>query len=187
MRIVGGRFRGRALAHPKSNAIRPTSDRTRESIFNIINHSWPEKLLQTRVLDVFAGTGALGLEALSRGAQFALFMETGVEGRGVIRTNIEAFGLTGNTKIFRRDATKPGEPGTVPPFDLVFADPPYGKGLGERALVALKETGWIKEDALVLLEERKDAFPASIDGFSQIDLRHFGDTSIGFYEIHHAS
>lgn len=187
MRIVGGKFKGRNLAQPKSNAIRPTSDRTRESVFNIISHTAPEKLAGTRVLDVFAGTGALGLEALSRGARFVLFMETGAEGRGVIRSNVEALGLTGCTKVFRRDATRPGEPGTIAPFDLIFADPPYGKGLGEKALTTLHALGWLADDALVILEERKDALPALIDGFTQADVRHFGDTSIGFYRQHHGS
>ena len=149
---------------------------SRMSIFNIINHSWPEKLLQTRVLDVFAGTGALGLEALSRGAQFALFMETGVEGRGVIRTNIEAFGLTGNTKIFRRDATKPGEPGTVPPFDLVFADPPYGKGMGQQAMLGARNGGWLAPDAMIVWEENTPMNAPA--GFQRIDKRKYGDTHV---------
>ena len=115
MRIVGGKFRGRALATPNTNAIRPTTDRTRESLFNILVHNYPEKFEATRVLDLFAGTGALGLEAISRGARYGVFIEESTEGRGLIRTNVEAFGLLGNTKIFRRDAAKLGDVG----FELV--------------------------------------------------------------------
>lgn len=136
MRIVGGEFRGRTLAAPKSDDIRPTTDRARESLFNILSHAYPEALDGTRVLDLFAGTGAIGLEALSRGCRQVLFVEQGVEGRGLLRINIEALGLQGRAKIFRRDATDLGPVGTMEPFHLVFADPPYGKGLGERALSA---------------------------------------------------
>nr|MBA3446920.1 RsmD family RNA methyltransferase [Pseudaminobacter sp.] len=126
MRIVGGEFRGRPLAAPRTEAIRPTTDRTREALFNVLAHRFPERLKGGRVLDLFAGTGALGLEAISRGAGFCMFIEESAEGRGLIRTNVEAFGLSGRTKIFRRDATSLGEAGTVQPFGLVFADPPYG-------------------------------------------------------------
>ena len=134
MRIVGGEFRGRPLATPRSQAIRPTTDRTREAVFNVLAHRFADRLAGARVLDLFAGTGALGLEAMSRGAAFCMFIEESAEGSGLIRTNVEAFGLTGRTKIFRRDATRLGEAGTIQPFGLVFADPPYGKGLGEMAL-----------------------------------------------------
>ena len=133
MRIVGGEFRGRPLATPRSQSIRPTSDRTREAVFNVLAHRFGDRLEGARVLDLFAGTGALGLEALSRGAASCLFIEESSEGRGLIRENVETFGLTGRTKIFRRDATALGPAGTVPAAGLVFADPPYGKGLGERA------------------------------------------------------
>ncbi|MGZ2439804.1 16S rRNA (guanine966-N2)-methyltransferase [Sinorhizobium medicae] len=143
MRIVGGEFRGRTLATPKSNDIRPTTDRTRESLFNILGHAYPEVLDGTRVLDLFAGTGAVGFEALSRGCRQVLFVEQGVEGRGLLRVNIEALGLQGRAKIFRRDATDLGPVGTMEPFHLVFADPPYGKGLGERALIAAARGGWL--------------------------------------------
>ena len=153
MRVVGGRLRGRPLAAPRSNAIRPTSDRLRESLFNILAHSYALPQADTRVLDLFAGTGALGIEALSRGAAQALFVETGVEGRGIIRTNMETFGLNGVAKILRRDATLLGNAGTIAPFDLVFLDPPYGKGLGEKALASAAAGGWLKPGALCVLEE----------------------------------
>ena len=149
MRIVGGEFRGRPLATPRSQDIRPTTDRTREAVFNVLAHRFPEKLDGARVLDLFAGTGALGLEAVSRGASHCLFIEESAEGRGLIRTNVEAFGLQGRTKIFRRDATALGPAGTIAPFGLVFADPPYGKGLGEAALKSARGGGWLAP-ALVL-------------------------------------
>jgi 16S rRNA (guanine966-N2)-methyltransferase len=182
VRIVGGKLGGRKLAVPKTQNIRPTTDRTRESLFNILNHSYPEKLRDTRVLDVFAGTGALGLEALSRGAGFCVFMEIGSEGRGLLRTNIEAFSLTGHTKVFRRDATKPGPVGTLGAFDMVFADPPYGKGLGEKSLVALAQNNWLLADALCVLEEKRGSLPETIDGFICEDVRQFGETEIGFFK-----
>ncbi|YBV95305.1 16S rRNA (guanine(966)-N(2))-methyltransferase RsmD [Phyllobacteriaceae bacterium JZ32] len=178
MRIVGGRFRGRPLATPSTSAIRPTTDRTRESLFNILAHRFPEKLEGTRVLDLFAGTGALGLEAISRGARACLFVEESVEGRGLLRENIEAFGLQGQTKIFRRDACSLGVVGTMEPFDLVFADPPYGKGLGEKAFLSALEGGWLNPDALLVLEEEVDAALALDDRFVVHDERNYGGTVI---------
>lgn len=178
MRIVGGEFRGRPLATPRTNAIRPTTDRTREALFNVLAHRFGEKLQGARVLDLFSGTGALGLEALSRGAAFCMFIEESAEGRGLVRTNVEAFGLQGRTKIFRRDATSLGAAGTVQPFDLLFADPPYGKGLGVGALQSARAGGWLRSGALCVVEE---AIAAPFDpgpGFSVIDERSYGETSI---------
>lgn len=180
MRVVGGRFRGRPLAGPRSDTIRPTSDRMRESLFNILAHAFDLPDETTRVLDLFAGTGALGLEALSRGAQSALFMETGVEARALIRRNIESLGLTGAARIFRRDATKPGSAGTIPPFDLVFCDPPYRRGLGETALAAIRAGGWLKAGALCVLEEAADAEICVPDGFDEVDRREAGETQLLF-------
>ena len=180
MRIVGGAFRGRALATPRSDAIRPTSDRTREAVFNVIAHNWPERLEGARVLDLFSGTGALGLEALSRGAAQCLFIEESAEGRGLIRTNIEEFGLQGRARIFRRDATRLGEAGTIAPFDLVFADPPYGKGLAERALESALAGGWLKPDALVVVEEAASSPFQPVEGFDVLQRREWGETSVTF-------
>jgi 16S rRNA (guanine966-N2)-methyltransferase len=180
MRIVGGAFRGRPLATPKTNAIRPTTDRAREAVFNVIAHRYGDHLDGARVLDLFAGTGALGLEALSRGASYGVFIEESAEGRGLIRTNVEAFGLSGRTKIFRRDATKLGEAGTLQPFDLVFADPPYGKGLGELALVAARDGGWLKPGALCLVEEAAATPFQPPAGFTLDERRDYGDTTIAF-------
>ncbi|MBB4184126.1 16S rRNA (guanine(966)-N(2))-methyltransferase RsmD [Sinorhizobium terangae] len=183
MRIVGGEFRGRVLATPKSNDIRPTTDRTRESLFNILSHAYPEALDGTRVLDLFAGTGAVGLEALSRGCRQALFVEQGVEGRGLLRVNIETLGLQGRAKIFRRDATDLGPVGTMEPFHLVFADPPYAKGLGERALAAAAAGKWLVPGALAILEERADIEPRLPAEFELLDVRVFGDTRMHFYRF----
>src|SRR6185369_3743200 len=147
MRIVGGRLRGRALAAPKSLGIRPTADRLRESLFNILAHAYGDPVSGARVLDLFAGTGALGLEALSRGAAFALLVDDGAEARALIRQNVEALGTAGVSRIFRRDATKLGPAHPLEPFSLVFLDPPYGKGLAERALVSAHDGGWLAPDA----------------------------------------
>lgn len=183
MRIVGGEFRGRPLATPRDQSIRPTTDRVREALFNVIAHRHPGRLHGARVLDLFAGTGALGLEALSRGAAFCVFVEESVEGRGLIRANVEAFGLQGRIKIFRRDATALGEVGTMQPFNLLFADPPYGKGLGERALAAALSGRWLAPDALCMVEESSSvAFDPGPD-FVVVDERSYGDTVIRLVEL----
>ncbi|HEY4191890.1 MAG TPA: 16S rRNA (guanine(966)-N(2))-methyltransferase RsmD [Mesorhizobium sp.] len=183
MRIVGGEFRGRPLATPRTSSIRPTTDRTREAVFNVLAHRFADKLDGARVLDLFAGTGALGLEALSRGASYGVFIEESSEGRGLIRTNVEAFGLTGRTKIFRRDATALGEAGTISPFDLVFADPPYGRGLGERALQSAKAGGWLGGGALCVVEEAAASPFEPGPGFVLLDERSYGETVIRFMQV----
>lgn len=182
MRIVGGEFRGRPLATPRSNSIRPTTDRTREALFNVLAHRYADRLQGARVLDLFAGTGALGLEAVSRGASFCMFVEESVEGRGLIRANVEAFGLTGRTKIFRRDATGLGPAGTVQPFGLVFADPPYGKGFGEAALRSALAGDWLAPNALCVVEESAAASFDPGPGFAVVDERSYGDTMIRLIE-----
>ncbi len=181
MRIVGGEFRGRTLAAPKSNDIRPTVDRTRESLFNIIGHVYPEALQQTRVIDLFAGTGAVGLEALSRGCRQALFVENSVEGRGLLWENIDHLALHGRARILRRDATKLGPNGTIEPFNLLFADPPYGRGLGEAAMLAAYSGGWLAPGALAILEERADVAPSVDPVFRPLEQRLFGDTRMHFF------
>lgn len=183
MRIVAGRLRGRTLATPKSDRIRPTTDRTRESLFNVIGHGRMGGLAGGRVLDLFSGTGALGIEALSRGASFCQFVEDSVEGRALLRTNIETLGLQGVTKVFRRDATRLGPMGTGERFDIVFADPPYGKGLGEAALKAARDGGWLKAGALAVVEEATAAQFAVPEGFMLEDERRYGDTTIRFLRL----
>ncbi|WP_298958725.1 16S rRNA (guanine(966)-N(2))-methyltransferase RsmD [uncultured Roseibium sp.] len=180
MRIVAGRFKGAAIAAPKSQETRPTSDRLRETIFNILAHGVGMNLEDARVLDLFAGTGALGFEAISRGARHCTFIEEGAEARGVIRRNMEGLGLNGAAKIFRRDATRLGVPGTIEPFDLLFADPPYDKGLGEKALHSAGVGGWLKPDAICVLEERASADIETPEGFSEVDRRQAGDSQVLF-------
>jgi 16S rRNA (guanine966-N2)-methyltransferase len=153
MRIVGGSLRGRRLAAPRSEAIRPTTDRARESLFNILEHAYPGAIEGARVLDLFSGSGALGIEALSRGASYCLFVEEAAQARALVRENVEGLGLQGRTRIFRRDATRLGPVGTMQPFRLVFADPPYGRGLGERAVASALAGGWLTPDALIVVEE----------------------------------
>lgn len=183
MRIVGGEFRGRPLATPRSQSIRPTTDRTREAVFNIIAHRFPDRLEGAHVLDLFAGTGALGIEALSRGASHCVFVEESAEGRGLVRTNVETFGLQGRTKIFRRDATSLGDAGTVPRAGLVFADPPYGKGLGEAALHSARDGGWLLKGALCVVEEAAAAPFAPGEGFIVQEERFYGDTVVRFIDV----
>ena len=180
MRIVAGRFRGRALASPPDDTIRPTSDRVRESVFNILSSRLGPDLSGARVLDLFAGTGALGLEALSRGASYAMFVDSGIAARALIRDHIESFGVGGRTKLLKRDATALGAIERFKPFGLVFLDPPYAKGLGEKALISARNGGWIAPEALVVFEEKKGVAVALPDGFDLDDQRDYGDTSIRF-------
>ena len=183
MRIVGGKFRGKALTSPEDDSIRPTADRTRESVFNILASRLGPSLDGLRVLDLFAGTGALGLEALSRGATHVIFVDTGAEARGLIRDHIEAFGAGGVTKLLRRDATTLGDAGTMGPVDLVFLDPPYGKGLGERALLSLRAGGWLKPETLLVLEESSEVPVILPDGFALDDRREYGAAAVHFLTL----
>jgi 16S rRNA (guanine966-N2)-methyltransferase len=180
MRIVGGRLGGRTLAAPKSQAIRPTSDRLRESLFNILAHGYGDPIAGARILDLFAGTGALGLEAMSHGAAFALFIDDGAEARALMRQNVEALGLGGVTRIFRRDATRLGTVHPNDPFGLVFLDPPYRKGLAEKSLASLRDGGWLASDAVVIVEEAADAGFAAPQGFAEIERRRYDDTEFTF-------
>ena len=181
MRIVGGRFRGRPLAGPGDDRTRPTSDRVREAMFNILAHGIADFNLDgAKVLDLFAGTGALGLEALSRGAAYCLFVEQEVEARALIRRNVEALVLTGVTKIFRRDATDLGPAGRNGGFTLAFLDPPYGQGLAERALASAAAGGWLAPGAIAVIEERKGSAIALPAGFVRLDHRTWGDTEATF-------
>ncbi len=182
MRIVGGEFKGRAIVAPQGRDTRPTSDRARESIFNVLAHAdWSPGVEGRRVLDLFAGSGALGFEAMSRGAAFALFVETESTARGAIRDNIESMGLFGNTRIHRRDATDLGlkPAGLGDPFDLVFLDPPYGKGLGERAIATLGDGAWITPEAIIMLEVGADETP-TLPAFETLDERGYGAAKVLF-------
>jgi 16S rRNA (guanine966-N2)-methyltransferase len=178
MRIVGGQWRGRVLAAPRSPAIRPTADRLRESLFNILVHAYDDPIAGARVLDLFAGTGALGLEALSRGANFALFVDDGAEARALLRENIATLGLGGATRIFRRDATRLGAAHPFEPFTLAFLDPPYGHGLAEKALASAHAGGWLTADTLVVVEEAAKAKFAAPEGFVELERRVYDDTDL---------
>jgi 16S rRNA (guanine966-N2)-methyltransferase len=179
MRIVAGRFKGASLEAPKGLSTRPTSDRVRQALFNVLEHGPARFEFEgARVLDLFAGTGALALEALSRGARYAVLLEEDAAARAAIRRNVEALGLTGTTKIWRRDATRLGEAAALQPFDLIFCDPPYGKRLGERALAAACEGGWVAPGAVAVLEERAGQTIAWPAPFQEIDRRRYGDTLV---------
>jgi 16S rRNA (guanine966-N2)-methyltransferase len=183
VRIIGGRLKGRALQGPRSDAIRPTSDRLRETIFNILahglaKHGVADPVEGGRVLDLFAGAGAVALEALSRGAAFAVMADIGAEARGLQRHNVEALGLGGVTRILRRDATRLGPVQPFEPFTLVFCDPPYGKGLGGLALQSALDGGWIAAGAVVLLEERAGPDVALPEGLELLDRREAGEAQL---------
>lgn len=177
MRIIAGRFRGRALASvgkgDSAAHLRPTTDRVRESLFNVLTHR--HELQGARVLDVFAGTGALGLEALSRGAAHVTFVDDGRVAGQLIRKNVDLTDSRADTDFIRRDAARLG-PCPGEPCDLVFLDPPYGKALGQRALSAATQGGWVAPDALIVWEENAP-MPAP-EGFELIDSRKYGDTHI---------
>jgi 16S rRNA (guanine966-N2)-methyltransferase len=180
MRVVGGRLKGRGLASPASRDIRPTADRLRESVFNILIHAYDDPITDARVLDLFAGTGALGIEAVSRGAKFALFVDNGAEARALLRNNVEALGLGGVTKVYRRDATNLGPAHPLEPFALVFLDPPYAKGLADKALVSLRDGGWLTQGAIVVVEEAKAAQFLAPEGFTELERRTYDDTEFVF-------
>ena len=180
MRVVGGRLKGRNLASPSSQEIRPTADRLRESVFNILIHAYDNPIEDARVLDLFAGTGALGIEAVSRGANFTLFVDNGTEARALLRNNVEALGLGGVTKVYRRDATNLGPAHPMEPFSLAFLDPPYGKSLAEQALVSARDGSWFTPDALIVVEEAAASGFAAPAGFAEIERREYGDTQLVF-------
>ena len=180
MRVVGGRLRSRPLKGPKGDELRPTADRLREALFNILTHAYGDPVTGARVLDLFAGTGALGIEAISRGAAFALFVDDGVDARALLRDNVEALGLGGVTRIFRRDATRLGPAHPLEPFSLAFLDPPYGKGLAEKALAAAREGGWLTPGALVVVEEATGAGFKAPDGFGELERRTYDDSELVF-------
>jgi len=180
MRVVGGSLRGRVLAGPKSAAIRPTADRLRESLFNILAHAYGDPITGARVLDLFAGTGALGIEALSRGAAFALFVDQSAEARALLRENVTALGLGGNSRIFRRDATKLGPSHPLEPFSLAFLDPPYGQGLAQAALGSALAGGWLLPGALIVIEETTKARFVVPAEFTELERRTYDDTEFVF-------
>jgi 16S rRNA (guanine966-N2)-methyltransferase len=149
-------------------------------VFNILIHAYDNPIEGARVLDLFAGTGALGIEAVSRGAAFTLFVDNGAEARALLRNNVEALGLGGVTKVYRRDATNLGPAHPMEPFSLAFLDPPYGKGLAEKALASLRDGGWLAAGALLVVEEAKAAAFVVPDSFEALERRAYDDTEFVF-------
>jgi 16S rRNA (guanine966-N2)-methyltransferase len=183
VRITGGKLGGRTLVSPADARVRPTSDKVRQAIFNILRHNdfgGGFTLTGARVCDLFAGTGALGIEALSHGASFALLVDDSAESRALIRCNVEALGLTGITKIWRRDATKlgPMATGAGGPFELAFLDPPYRGNFVAPALAALRDGGWLAPNALIVAETAEDEAIPATDGFETLNTRLYGDTCV---------
>lgn len=173
-------MKGRNLASPTSRDIRPTADRLREAVFNILIHAYDDPIAEARVLDLFAGTGALGIEAVSRGAAFTLFVDNGAEARALLRNNVEALGLGGVTKVYRRDAGDLGPAHPMEPFSLVFLDPPYRMKLAEKSLASLRDGGWLMPAALLVVEEAKAAAFAAPDGYEELERRAYDDTEFVF-------
>jgi 16S rRNA (guanine966-N2)-methyltransferase len=190
MRIVAGSLKGRAITAPEGQNTRPTSDRARQAIFNVLEHaSWAEPLEGARVIDLYAGSGALGYEAISRGAAFALFVEIEDEARGAIRENADAWGLMGRTRVHRRSATdlgvRPGSDGEA--FDIAFLDPPYRKGFGEQTLARLLEGNWLKPGATVVFERGSDEPEIETPGYERLDARDYGAARVLFLRVKAAS
>lgn len=186
MRIIGGRLKGRPIAGPPagSDEIRPTSDRLRESLFNVLAHAYGDPAPGARVLDLFAGTGALGLESLSRGAAFALLVDEGAGARALMRANLDALGLGGQARILRRDATRLGPIGAVAPCALAFCDPPYGRALAAPALASAREGGWLAPGALVIAEtEAAGNALAAPEGFEMLEARDYGETRVSVLRV----
>lgn len=183
MRIIAGEFKGRSISAPAGQTTRPTTDRTREAVFNVLAHAaWAPDLAGLRIIDAFAGSGALGIEAISRGSDFCLFVETESSARGTIRSNIEKFGLFGKTRIHRRSATDLGvKPASVgAPFDLVFLDPPYGYNLAPKALQVLVDGQWLKPGALAVAETGADETLPTLDYWETLDSREYGPALVTF-------
>jgi 16S rRNA (guanine966-N2)-methyltransferase len=183
VRITAGRFGGRTLTAPPDARVRPTADKVRQAIFNILVHNDFDAgftLEGARVIDLFAGTGALGIEALSHGAAFCLFVDDSAESRALIRRNVEMLALTGETKIWRRNATDlgPMAAGAGGPFTLAFLDPPYRKDLVLPALASLRGGNWLTAGAIAVVETAEDEVLPDAPGFVRLDERVYGDTRV---------
>jgi 16S rRNA (guanine966-N2)-methyltransferase len=183
VRIVAGSLKGRSIITPEGQGTRPTSDRARQAVFNVLEHAaWAEPLDGMRVMDLYAGSGALGFEAISRGAAFALFVETDEDARGAIRENADAYGVMGRTRVHRRSAIdlggRPGSDGET--FDLAFLDPPYRKGLGEQTLLRLLEGNWLRPGAVVVFERGSDEPEIDTPGYERLDARDYGAARVLF-------
>jgi 16S rRNA (guanine966-N2)-methyltransferase len=181
VRVIAGKLKGRSILSPSTEPIRPTSDRVRQAIFNILEHGGAGRPIKgARVLDLFAGTGAFGIEALSRGAAHCLFVETGAGARGLIRRSLAMLNVDRFAQVMAEDATRLGAPPEGHTFDLVFIDPPYGKGLAQQALAALAANRWLADGATVVVEEEAAARVAWPDAFEVVEQRRWGDTQAIF-------
>lgn len=183
MRIVGGRHRGRPLQSPDSGAVRPTSDRARESLFNILEHgklatAGLSPVREAIVLDCFCGTGALGLEALSRGAASAVFIDSDSTALKLARSNAQSLGDTGRSQFLQADARKP--PPAPTPSTLIFLDPPYGEDLATPTLEALANAGWFAPQAIVVIETGLRDIITAPPGFEAVDERRYGKAKLTF-------
>ena len=185
MRITSGELRGRPIQAPPGQETRPTSDRTRQAVFNILEHAaWSPGVDGARVLDLFAGSGAMGLEALSHGAAWCQFFDTAQPALLAIRANVQAFRLAERCSILNRDAARlPRRPDTDPPYDLAFLDPPYGKGLGEAALAALRAGDWMAMDGLIVLERNETELQLAATNYAVRDQRQYGVASVIFLSL----
>jgi 16S rRNA (guanine966-N2)-methyltransferase len=181
MRIVAGALRGRTVVAPKGHSTRPTADRTRQAVFNVLEHAtWSRGLEGARVLDLFAGSGALGLEALSRGAASCLFVDLAQAARSAIETNIRTLSLTARTSVAPFDAARLGAPPRGTRFDLAFLDPPYGQGLDEAALARLARHDWLEAGAIVIVERGAAEASLAAPDFETLDVRAWGAAQIHF-------
>lgn len=184
MRIVAGAYRGRTLVAPKGHSTRPTSDRARQALFNVLEHApWSRRPAGARVLDGFAGSGALGLEALSRGAAFCLFADRDPAARSAIAANFAAFGLEDRAHVTGFDMTRLPPRGLEAPFDLVFLDPPYRSGLAEAALAALADGGWLSPGALAVIERGAGEGGLTAAGYTPLDERAWGKARVSFLAL----
>jgi 16S rRNA (guanine966-N2)-methyltransferase len=190
MRIVAGTFRGRALLAPAGEATRPTADRARQAIFNVLEHApWSPGLADLRVLDLFAGSGALGLEALSRGARFSLFIDSDAPARAAIAANLERLGLVGAGRVEGRDASRLAarSAGDSDPFALAFLDPPYGANLATPTLAALRRGGWLAAGAIVVVESGAGDPPPTMPEFDLLADRTWGAARVRFLRVPESS
>ncbi|AKK19958.1 16S rRNA (guanine(966)-N(2))-methyltransferase RsmD [Candidatus Liberibacter africanus] len=181
MRIIGGKFQRRLLCSPKNGSIRPSNSRTKKAVFDILTHVYPSFLDSTRMLDMFAGTGSVGFEALSRGCNYVLFIDNSPESIRLIRRNSELLGVENNCGIFFRDVLHLGKIRNLKPFQLLYLDPPYSQGLAQQALDIIDKEKWLESGSLVIIEENVGIFLSVGSAFQFLQKRIYGDTMIHFF------